>query len=102
MVHHPNAIKRVSGPALSPYILHREERVQQLNKILAGESSSHKNQSLPSYKLVVFCAPAGYGKTTLLADFSRHTNLPCCWYFLDQSDVDKNTFLTFLIRSIQN
>lgn len=30
-------------------------------------------------KLIVIAAPAGYGKTTLLADFSAHARLAVCW-----------------------
>jgi ATP/maltotriose-dependent transcriptional regulator MalT len=100
MVQHPNVSKKMSGPMLSPYTLHREEQVKQLNEILTGKSSS-QNRLFSHYKLVIFCTPAGYGKTTFLADFAQHTNLPCCWYFLDQSDIDRTTFLTFFIRSIQ-
>ena len=55
----------------------------------------------PVYKLVVLHAPAGYGKTTLLADFARQTTIPCCWYMLDRSDTDTITFLERLLVSIR-
>jgi ATP/maltotriose-dependent transcriptional regulator MalT/DNA-binding SARP family transcriptional activator len=51
---------------------------------------------------MLLCAPAGYGKTTLLADFARHTSIPCCWYFLDRTDTDKITFLENLLASIRH
>lgn len=36
-----------------------------------------------SRKLVVIASPAGYGKTTLLADFAEHGGIPVCWARLD-------------------
>ena len=34
-------------------------------------------------KLLILAAPAGYEKTSLLVDFSKHTQLPVCWLALD-------------------
>src|SRR5437660_12828333 len=99
-MHQLDVLKRISGPALSPTILHREALVIKLNEILA-EPSSAREHRVPRLKLVMLCAPAGYGKTTLLADFAQHTSLPCCWYFLDRTDVDKTIFLTAFILSIR-
>ena len=52
------------------------------------------------HKLIVVSAPAGYGKTTLLADFAHDTDLPVCWYTLDPFDRDLHTFLEYLISAI--
>ena len=47
-------------------------------------------------RIVTVVAEAGYGKTTLLADFSRHTRLRTIWYRLDQEDGDVVTFVRYL------
>ncbi len=39
-------------------------------------------------KLIVVAAPAGYGKTTLLADFGAHADIPTCWIRLTSADRD--------------
>ncbi len=39
-------------------------------------------------KLIVVAAPAGYGKTTLLADFGAHSEVPTCWIRLTSADRD--------------
>ncbi len=39
-------------------------------------------------KLIVIAAPAGYGKTTLLSDFSAHTEVPLCWIRVTEADRD--------------
>jgi LuxR family maltose regulon positive regulatory protein len=52
-------------------------------------------------KLIVIAAPAGYGKTTLLADFTTHTDLPVCWVRLTEADRDVVRFSTVLQASLQ-
>ncbi len=51
-------------------------------------------------KLVLISAPAGYGKTSLLADFAQDTDLPVCWYTLDAFDRDPRVFLEHLVAAI--
>jgi len=47
------------------------------------------------------CAPAGYGKTTLLVDFGNDLDIPVCWYSLDTSDQDPRLLLEGLLASIR-
>jgi len=49
----------------------------------------------------VVSAPAGYGKTTMLADFAGDVNAPVCWYSLDTSDQDPWQLLEGLLSSIR-
>ncbi len=51
-------------------------------------------------KLILISAPAGYGKTSLLADFAHDTDLPVCWYTLDAFDRDLRAFLEHLIAAV--
>jgi len=52
------------------------------------------------YKLILLSAAAGYGKTTLLADFAHDTDLPVCWYALAPSDSDPRVFIEHFLASI--
>ncbi|HZQ11003.1 MAG TPA: BTAD domain-containing putative transcriptional regulator [Anaerolineae bacterium] len=52
-------------------------------------------------KLLLVSASAGYGKTSLLVDFAHDTDLPVCWYSLDQGDQDPQVFLEYLVAAIQ-
>jgi LuxR family transcriptional regulator, maltose regulon positive regulatory protein len=97
---HLDALQKISAPVLSPTMLHREALVKKLNDTISGQAPTGA-QRAPYCKLVVLCAPAGYGKTTLLADFAQQTDLACCWYFLDRNDTDKATFLKFLVLSMR-
>ena len=42
------------------------------------------------------CAPAGYGKTTLVASHIAARKLPCLWYQLDEGDADPAAFFSYL------
>ncbi|GHO89559.1 tetratricopeptide repeat protein [Dictyobacter formicarum] len=89
------------APALPQTLLHRASLVSRLQSIIAGDRFEANKSAAAHYKLVLLCAPAGYGKTTLLADFAQHTNIPCCWYFLDSNDTDAILFLQNLLTSIR-
>lgn len=88
--------RKIIPSTLPASILHRESLVSELNSVLEGATPR-----TVGCKLVLLCAPAGYGKTTLLSDFARHTSCTCCWYFLDRTDTDKTVFLRTLIESIR-
>ena len=50
-------------------------------------------------RVVFVIADAGYGKTTLLADFSRRTRLRTLWYRMDEEDRDWVAFLSHLVAA---
>jgi ATP/maltotriose-dependent transcriptional regulator MalT/two-component SAPR family response regulator len=52
-------------------------------------------------KLIVIIAPAGYGKSTLLADFTAHTEFPVCWVRLTEADQDVMRLASVLAASLQ-
>jgi LuxR family maltose regulon positive regulatory protein len=51
-------------------------------------------------KLTLISAPAGYGKTTLLAQFTADAPIPVVWYQLDASDNDPADLFDYLIVCI--
>ncbi len=52
-------------------------------------------------RVVLVLAEAGYGKTTLLADFSRRTRVRVSWYRLDRGDRDWLGFLAHLVAAFR-
>jgi LuxR family transcriptional regulator, maltose regulon positive regulatory protein len=50
----------------------------------------------PGQRAIFINAPAGYGKTTLLASYLETIEQPSIWYRLDASDADPATFFYFL------
>ncbi len=51
------------------------------------------------HRVILILADAGYGKTTLLADYSRRTRLRTLWYRLDDDDRDWVSFLNHLVAA---
>jgi ATP/maltotriose-dependent transcriptional regulator MalT/DNA-binding SARP family transcriptional activator len=78
----------ITPPAFDQAKLHRERLVDVL----------HAN--IPK-KLIVIAAPPGYGKTTLLADFHHHTEIPTCWVRLTEADADVMRLAGLLQHSLE-
>jgi LuxR family maltose regulon positive regulatory protein len=52
-------------------------------------------------KLTLVSAAAGFGKTTLVAEWLDRVEYPCTWLSLDQGDNDPVQFMTYLIAALQ-
>ena len=50
--------------------------------------------------LSLVCAPAGFGKTTLIREWVAGSKLPVAWITVDEADDDPTTFLTYLIAAL--
>lgn len=52
--------------------------------------------------LTIISAPAGFGKTTLLAAWAAHTRLPVGWLSLDNGDNNPQRFLSYLAAAVES
>ncbi|TMD69517.1 MAG: hypothetical protein E6I91_01875 [Chloroflexi bacterium] len=75
-------------PRLPPRLVPRSRLIERLRQGL----------SLP---LILLCAPAGFGKTTLLAELLADCGLPAAWLSLDAEDNDPQRFLSALLAAFQ-
>jgi LuxR family transcriptional regulator, maltose regulon positive regulatory protein len=50
--------------------------------------------------LVLVCTPAGFGKTTLLADWATSTAMPVAWLSLDPNDNDPGRFWRYVVAAL--
>jgi len=57
-------------------------------------------QVITTRRVVALSAPAGWGKTTALAQWAEGSRLPVAWYTLDASDRDPHLFLDYLLHSV--
>jgi len=50
---------------------------------------------------IILAAPAGFGKTTLLGDWSRHTGRATAWVSLDEGDNDPTRFWVYVVAALE-
>ena len=88
----PLILTKFRVPTPRPRIIHRARLIERLTfEINTG--------------LVLVCAPAGYGKSTPLAEWSqslRQESVPIAWYALDASDNDPIPFGSYLVASLSH
>lgn len=53
-------------------------------------------------KLTVVSAPAGFGKTTLVAGWLNQTQIKYAWFSIDQKDNEAQQFLEYVLVGLQN
>lgn len=81
----PLLTTKVQVPLQPPYLVQRTW----LNDALEA--------GIPLYKLILLSAPAGYGKTTQLAQWARASRFPLAWLSIDEEDNDLIRFLRYLL-----
>jgi LuxR family maltose regulon positive regulatory protein len=52
------------------------------------------------YKLLLISAPAGFGKTTLLSEWSQQSAWPVAWVSLDATDNDPMRFWSYVVAAL--
>jgi LuxR family maltose regulon positive regulatory protein len=70
-------------------------------KWVARMSLLLKLDAAVNHKLTLICAPAGYGKTTLLSQWNSRRGQAAGWLSLDGSDNDITQFLRYFLAAIQ-
>lgn len=58
------------------------------------------DRAIRSKRVVALAAPAGWGKTTALAQWVAQRTMPAAWYTLDSTDRDPHVFLDYLLHSV--
>src|ERR1051326_8021823 len=72
--------------------------------VVARARLRERLERITEVKVTLVAAPAGFGKTTLLADWLAGTSAETAlvaWLSLDQADNDPATFWTYLIGALQ-
>jgi LuxR family maltose regulon positive regulatory protein len=82
------------------YILSAKLRIPDCPPQLIARPRLMPNEVLAPITAV--CAPAGYGKTTLISTWAKSLTMPCAWLSLDATDNDPTQFMLHLISAIQS
>ncbi|HUR16864.1 MAG TPA: AAA family ATPase, partial [Candidatus Limnocylindrales bacterium] len=77
---------KIQPPPVRSSTLSRQRLLDRLTDAVSG-------------RVTLVTAEAGYGKTTLLADFSARASARCLWYKLDRTDADPITWTNYLIAA---
>jgi LuxR family maltose regulon positive regulatory protein len=75
-------------PHPRPHLVHRPRLLQRLQQGL-------------EQTLILLSAPAGFGKSTLLADWLTACAIPAAWLSLEPQDNDPARFLSYLLAALQ-
>lgn len=79
---------RLIRPQVRTHLVHRGRLLRRLDDALHSP-------------VTLVCAPAGYGKTTLLVDWARSCSVPVAWLTLSQEESDAARFLNYFILALQ-
>ncbi len=71
------------------------------NTISRARLTSVLEHAVSRHRLVLLSAPAGYGKSTLLADWARTAGLPVAWLSVSEEENDVERFLRYLLLAWQ-
>jgi len=79
---------KISVPPIPPEFVRRPRLTDRVNRGVKGP-------------LTLLSAPAGFGKTNLLVEWTAETQLSVAWLMLDDEDNDLGRFFRYLINAFQ-
>src|SRR5207247_3783989 len=79
---------KLSRPRTGSDVCFRTRLIERLNAALGGE-------------IILVCAPAGFGKTTLVAQWVQTLDRPSAWLSLDEQDNELPVFVHSLAAALQ-
>ncbi len=90
----PLLATKVSLPPRQSRWVNRPRLLDRLNEGLCEQGSFTRRLSL-------VCAPAGYGKTTLVCEWLHTAGLNAGWLSLEEGDNDPARFMAYLVAAVQ-
>jgi len=79
---------KIAVPQIPPRFVSRPRLIERIHRGVEGP-------------LTLLAAPAGFGKTLLLLEWTKDTHLPVAWLTLDSADNDLGRFFRYLIGALQ-
>ena len=69
--------------------------------LVAREQLLDRLNSRLNRPMSLICAPAGYGKSTLVSEWLEHCNLPFAWLSLNETENDLRLFLSYFLAAVK-
>jgi len=88
-MHTPLLTTKLFAPPPQRRSVERQQLLQRLDEGLQG-------------KLTLVCAPAGFGKSTVLGAWAQKCELPSAWLSLDEGERDPDQFAAYLTASLRS
>ena len=79
---------KLNAPRSGVNLVHRPRLIDGLNSGLKK-------------KLILISAPAGFGKTSLLGEWTTQCSIPVAWLSLDENDNDLSRFWSYFVAAVQ-
>lgn len=83
-------ITKLTAPQNRQNLIVRDELIRQMDEGF-----------LTQPQIVVITAPAGFGKTTLVAEWLKTNHMKFAWFTLDKGDNDSSRFSQYVAASLQ-
>ncbi len=90
----PLLITKLRTPPVRPELVPRPRLIERLNAGLELDNRFVR-------KLTLVCAPAGFGKTTLISSWLTGQHYAYAWLSLDEGDNDPARFLTYVLAALR-
>ncbi|MAT99731.1 MAG: hypothetical protein CL608_21535 [Anaerolineaceae bacterium] len=97
----PPASLESTSVAKSPLLRTKLRRPGSTAALLSRPRLINQLHFQPNGYLTLLSAPAGFGKTTLVAEWARQQDFPVAWLTLDEQDNDPILFWRYLIAALQ-
>ncbi len=88
MLDQPLLRTKISAPQIPNKFVHRPRLTGRVKQGIQGP-------------LTLLAAPAGFGKTNLLIEWTKETRLPVAWLTIDNQDNDINRFFCYFVGALQ-
>jgi LuxR family maltose regulon positive regulatory protein len=92
---------RDNGGMMDTFFLATKLRIppQHPHSVRRSRLTNALESGIPEHKLILISAPAGYGKTTLLAQWAHSSHCPIAWVSISPEDNDIERFLRCLLAT---
>jgi LuxR family maltose regulon positive regulatory protein len=97
----PRALPRKHGELLTPLLATKLHLPRPREQLVPRSHLLKRLQEGVVGALTLLSAPAGFGKTTLLAQWLASTHMPVAWLSVDAEDNDPTRFLAYIIAALQ-